>query len=60
MNAHIHLAGPFEESTAFPPDLAEVIDEYHRALDAFVRGDPEPVKGLYSRRQGLCVSGASS
>jgi ketosteroid isomerase-like protein len=30
------------------PDLADFVDEYHRALDAFFRGDPEPVKRLYS------------
>ncbi len=32
------------------PDLGDFVDEYHRALDAFFRGDPEPVKGLYSHR----------
>lgn len=30
------------------PDLASFVDEYHRALDAFFRGDPEPAKRLYS------------
>ena len=29
-------------------DLESFIDEYHRALDAFFRGDPEPAKRLYS------------
>jgi ketosteroid isomerase-like protein len=28
--------------------LDELLDRYHRAADAFSRGDPEPVKGLYS------------
>lgn len=30
------------------PDLDSFVDEYHRALDAFFRGDPEPAKKLYS------------
>ena len=30
-------------------DLAQVIEQYHRAVDAFVRGDPEPQKRLWSR-----------
>jgi ketosteroid isomerase-like protein len=30
-------------------DLAQVVDQYHRAVDAFVRGDPEPQKRLWSR-----------
>jgi ketosteroid isomerase-like protein len=31
------------------PDLAQVIEQDHRALDALVRGDPEPKKKLFSR-----------
>lgn len=30
------------------PDLADFIEQYHRALDAFFRGDPRPAKRLYS------------
>ncbi len=30
-------------------DLDAVRGEYHAALDAFFRGDPNPVKALYSR-----------
>lgn len=30
------------------PGLESFIEEYHRALDAFFRGDPEPAKALYS------------
>ena len=33
------------------PDLADFIDEYHRALDEFFRGNPEPAKRLYSHRE---------
>jgi ketosteroid isomerase-like protein len=29
-------------------DLDSFVDEYHRALDAFFRGDAEPAKRLYS------------
>ena len=27
------------------PDMADFVDQYHRALDAFFRGDPAPAKG---------------
>lgn len=33
------------------PDLADFIDRYHAALDAFFRGNPEPAKALYSHRE---------
>ena len=32
------------------PDLVEMIEQYHRTIDAFVTGDPEPQKKLFSRR----------
>ena len=32
-----------------PPDLVQVVDQYHQAVDAFVRGDPEPQARLWSR-----------
>src|SRR5215471_801889 len=38
------------------PDLTSFIDEYHRALDAFFRGDPEPAKGLYSHREDASLA----
>jgi hypothetical protein len=28
--------------------LDDLLDRYHRAADAFSRGDPDPVKKLYS------------
>ena len=31
-------------------DLADVVEEYHRAQSAIVRGDAGPLKRLYSRR----------
>jgi ketosteroid isomerase-like protein len=37
-------------------NLDEVIDGYHRAADEFSRGDPEPVKALYSRRDDATLA----
>lgn len=37
-------------------DLAQVIEEYHHGLDAFVKGDPEPVLRLYSRRDDVTLA----
>lgn len=37
-------------------DLGLCIEQYHRALDAFVRGDPEPVKQLFSRRDDVTLA----
>jgi ketosteroid isomerase-like protein len=36
--------------------LDEVREQYHRALEAFVRGDPEPVKRLWSRRDDVTLA----
>jgi ketosteroid isomerase-like protein len=38
------------------PDLAPFVDEYHRALDAFFRGDPAPAKELYSHREDASLA----
>jgi ketosteroid isomerase-like protein len=38
------------------PDLTSFVDEYHRALDAFFRGDPTPAKGLYSQHQDASLA----
>ncbi len=40
----------------FGSDLAQVMEEYHRALGAFVKGDPEPVKKLFSRRDDVTLA----
>jgi ketosteroid isomerase-like protein len=37
-------------------DLADVIEQYHRAIDAFAGGDPEPVKKLFSRRDDVTLA----
>jgi ketosteroid isomerase-like protein len=39
-----------------PTDLREVIDQDHLALEAFMRGDPEPKKLLYSRGDDATLS----
>jgi ketosteroid isomerase-like protein len=41
------------------PEAAEldaVIDESHRALDAFFKGDANPVKRLFSRREDVSLA----
>jgi ketosteroid isomerase-like protein len=37
-------------------DLDDFVDEYHRALDEFFRGDPEPAKRLYSHREDASLA----
>jgi ketosteroid isomerase-like protein len=37
-------------------DLAQVIEQYHQALGAFIKGDPEPVKRLFSRRDNVTLA----
>ena len=37
-------------------DLDGVIEQYHQALDEFSRGDPEPTKALYSRRDDVTLA----
>ena len=37
-------------------DLAQVMEQDHRALDAFVKGDPEPKKKLFSRRDDATLA----
>jgi ketosteroid isomerase-like protein len=37
-------------------DLTRVMDDDHRALDAFVKGDPEPKKRLFSRADDVTLA----
>jgi ketosteroid isomerase-like protein len=39
-----------------PPDLVQAIDADHGALNAIVRGDPEPKKQMFSRRPDVCLA----
>ncbi|AZO70130.1 MULTISPECIES: nuclear transport factor 2 family protein [unclassified Mesorhizobium] len=39
-----------------PADLAKVIQQDHLAVDAFVKGDPEPLKRLYSQRDDVVIA----
>ncbi len=36
--------------------LDDFVDQYHRALDEFFRGDPEPAKRLYSHREDASLA----
>lgn len=38
------------------PALDAFIDDYHRALDEFFRGNPEPAKALYSHREDATLA----
>lgn len=40
----------------FGSDLTQVIEEYHRGLDAFMKGDPEPGLKLFSRRDDVTLA----
>ena len=37
-------------------DLDHLRDQYRRALEAFMRGDPEPMKPLWSRRDDVTLA----
>ena len=37
-------------------ELADAVEQNHRALDAFVKGDAEPLKALYSRRDDITLA----
>jgi hypothetical protein len=37
-------------------DLAAFVERDHQALDAIVKGDPEPKKRLYSRRDDVTLA----
>jgi len=37
-------------------DLDGVIEQYHEAADQFSRGDPEPIKALYSHRDDVTLA----
>lgn len=36
--------------------LAKVVADSHDAVDAFVKGDPEPLKELYSKRDDVTIA----
>ena len=39
-----------------PPDLAQVVEQYHRALEAYVAGDADPVMRLFSQRDDVTLA----
>ncbi len=34
-------------------DIAQIIEQYHSACDAFAIGDPTPIKALYARGEDV-------
>jgi ketosteroid isomerase-like protein len=38
------------------PDFDQAIEESHLALAEFVKGDPEPLKGMYSHRDDVSLA----
>ncbi len=40
-----------------PPDFDQAVEQYHRAIDEFYKGDPEPVKRLTSHRVDVSLAG---
>ena len=39
-----------------PSDLQNLIEGYHHAMDAFMKGNPQPAKDLYSRREDVTIA----
>ncbi len=37
-------------------DIAQVIEQYHLACDAFATGDPAPIKALYARGEDVLLA----
>ena len=37
-------------------DLDELIEQYHQALDEFLKGNPEPLKMMYSHREDVSLA----
>jgi hypothetical protein len=37
-------------------DFDELIEQYHQVLDEFSRGNPDPVKNLYSSRDDVAIA----
>jgi hypothetical protein len=37
-------------------DLDEVVEQYHLALGEFIKGDPEPLKTMYSHREDVSLA----
>src|SRR5919197_5456095 len=38
------------------PDLTQAVEQDHRATDALMRGDPEPKKRMFSRREDVTLA----
>ncbi len=45
-----------EEAIVSQGDVDALIEAYHQALHSFLKGDPEPVAKLYSRREDVTLA----
>ena len=56
--SRISLGGIGERGPAMTAvtDLDGVIEESHRALAEFVKGDPEPLKAMFARQEGVTLA----
>jgi ketosteroid isomerase-like protein len=50
------VSGPIEEAHGTISDLNDLRDRYRRSLEAFIRGDPEPQKRLWSHREDTTLA----
>ena len=48
--------GPLARRVVAEDDVDEVVDQHHLALGEFVKGDPEPLKMMYSRREAVTLA----
>jgi ketosteroid isomerase-like protein len=57
-SASVHLGAESVRVAPMPAsdDLDGTIEESHRALDAFVRGDPAPLQALFSQRDDVTLA----
>jgi ketosteroid isomerase-like protein len=44
------------DASSSASDLDEFIEQYHAALDVFVRGNPEPMKALFSHADDVVLA----
>jgi hypothetical protein len=45
-----------EKGLAAPPELDRAIEQYHQALNAFITGNPEPQKKMFSMREDVTLA----
>ena len=45
-----------ESNSMKPTDISQVIDQYHKAVNAFLGGNAEPAKLMYSHREDVTLA----